>query len=84
MVELIQAVSTLIVAVGALGVFGGAGFYMVRRKTNGQSAIPDTHEPLVLELRAIRVALVDGNEANRAQHEAMLNVLAPRQPGGGA
>ena len=78
----LESISSIIVGVGAIIALGGTGVYMVRRRQNGQPALPGgAHDESVHVLREIRDAITKGNDTNSQEHENMLDVLAPRKPG---
>ena len=82
----LAALAQIFIAVAVIVGGGGGAVYVVRRKTNGQSALPGTaHDETLHELRAITKQLQKNGEANAKEHEDMLDTLAPRRvPGGGS
>ena len=85
--ESLAALAQIFIAVAVIVGGGGGAVYVVRRKTNGQSALPgtgDAHDETLHELRAITKQLQKNGEANAKDHKDMLDYIAPRRvPGGG-
>ena len=83
MVEIVTATAHIIVAVVALVSMGGASFYVVNRRRNGQTSLPGTLDDETLhELRAIHKTLKTNGDKNSEEHKEMLDTLAPRRTGG--
>lgn len=88
--ELLQAVTNLIIALGVLIGGGTAGVVVWRRKTNGQTALPSSaHDETIDELRAIRGEVSSMHETvkrsngmSRDEHREILDAVAPRHPVG--
>lgn len=76
----LNAIANVVVAVAAIMGLGGAGAYMIRRRANGQPALPGSaYDETLRELRGIHQTLRDGFRENGKQHEQMLDTLAPRR-----
>ncbi len=85
---LLETLTNLVLAVAALAGLGGAGFYMVQRRSNGRTALPGSaHDETVealngikREVTALHKTVKESNGRNGREHEEILNAVAPRDP----
>ncbi len=85
---ILEAVTSLILAVAALTGLGGAGYYMVKRRSNGQPVLPSSaHDETVGALNGIKdevaslhTTVKESNGASQKAHKEILDVVAPRVP----